>query len=93
VAPRRYALILAALQDRKGRLLDDLTVMLLKFTGRIEWRSAAILDEWQDERRDRTEELVRTLAELLAIMGKDRSACAPTTRLIRRRQSSTTRSS
>ncbi len=32
VAPRRYALVLAALRDARGRVLDDMTAMLLKFS-------------------------------------------------------------
>ena len=39
LAPRRYALLLAALRSARGRLLDDLTVMLLKFSGKIVGRS------------------------------------------------------
>ena len=73
VAPRRYALLLATLRETRGRMLNDLTLMLLKFSGRIEWRSGTILDEWHATRRDQTEELVRTLADLLAILGDHRS--------------------
>jgi TnpA family transposase len=68
VAPRRFALTLAVVKDRKSQILDDLTVMLIRFAGRIEWRSASILREWQDEHRDNTEELIRALADLLIIV-------------------------
>ncbi len=67
VAPRRHALLLATLRETRGRLLDELTVMLLKFTSRIEWRSATKLENWQASRRDQTDELVHTLADLLEI--------------------------
>jgi TnpA family transposase len=67
VAPRRYALLLAALRETRGRLLDDLTVMLLRFSGRIQWRSIASLDDWHASRRDQTGKLVRALADVLAI--------------------------
>jgi hypothetical protein len=33
VAPRRYVLVLSALRAARGRLLDDLTKMFLKFSG------------------------------------------------------------
>ncbi len=71
VAPRRSALLLVALRETRGRLLDDLTVMLLKFSGRIQWRSAASLDGWHTTRRDRTQELIRALADVLAVAGAD----------------------
>jgi len=69
VAPRRYALLLAVLREGRGKLLDELTVMLLKFSGRIQWRSMASLDHWHTRRRAQTEELVRVLAEVLTIAG------------------------
>lgn len=58
VAPRRYALLLAVLREGRGKLLDELTVMLLKFSGRIQWRSMASLDHWHT-RQCAAEELVR----------------------------------
>lgn len=48
--------------------------MLLKFSSRIEWRSAAKLENWQASRRDQTDELVRTLSDLLEIVATKRAA-------------------
>ena len=81
VAPRRYALLLATLRETRGRLLDELTVMLLKLSGRIEWRSATRLDDWQASRRDQTEELVRTLADILTFASSDSPSADKTRRL------------
>jgi TnpA family transposase len=69
VAPRRYALLLAALRAARGRLLDDLTTMLLKFSGKIEWRSQKALAEERIEQVDQSDALVGVLAEILAIVG------------------------
>ncbi len=71
VAPRRYALVLAALRVARGRVLDDLTVMLLKFSGRIMWRSEKYLDEAHIDKVEQTEALIGTLAELLEIVGSN----------------------
>jgi len=73
VAPRRYALVLAALRETRGRLLDDLTVMLLKLSARIEWRSGEHLEEWHTGQRDQTETLIQTLAEVLTIVSGEGS--------------------
>ena len=35
VAPRRYALLLAAFRAARGRLLDELTAMLIKFSAKL----------------------------------------------------------
>jgi hypothetical protein len=43
VAPRRYALLLAALRDARGRVLDDMTAMLLKFSRKVAWISQQVL--------------------------------------------------
>ena len=71
VAPRRYALLLAALRAARGRVLDDLTVMLLRFSGTVVWRSEKYWDEANIDRGDQTDTLIGTLAELLEIVGAD----------------------
>jgi hypothetical protein len=45
VAPRRYALVLPALRDARGRVLDDMTAMLLKFSKKVVWISQQRLAE------------------------------------------------
>jgi hypothetical protein len=69
VAPRRYALALAALRAARGRVLDDLTVMLLRLSGRVVWRSEKYWDEVHIDQGDQTDALIATLAELLEIVG------------------------
>jgi TnpA family transposase len=74
VAPRRYALLLAALRSARGRLLDELTAMLIKFSAKIIWRSEQHLEETSLDRGDQSTTLIATLAELLdVIAGKGRS--------------------
>jgi TnpA family transposase len=69
VAPRRHALLLATLRETRGRLLDELTVMLLKSSGKIVWRSEQYAEESQGNHREQTDELIATLAEILTIFG------------------------
>jgi hypothetical protein len=69
LAPRRYAVLLAALPSVRGRLLDDLTVMLLKFTGKIVGRSEQHLKETRTVLTDQTDTLIATLAQLLKVIG------------------------
>jgi TnpA family transposase len=71
VAPRRYALVLAALRVARGRVLDDLTVMLLRFSGRVAWRSEQYWEEVHIDQGEQTDALINTLAELLEIVGAD----------------------
>ena len=78
VAARRYTLLLAALRAARGRLLDELTMMLIKFSGKIVWRSETYAEETQVEHRDQTDMLIATLGELLTILG---SAGEPATKL------------
>src|SRR5665213_572845 len=74
VAPRRCALLLAALRSARGRLLDELTTMLIKFSAKIVWRSEQHLEETRIDRGDKSTTLVATLAELLEVIaGKGRS--------------------
>ena len=69
VAPRRYALVLAALRVARGRVLDDLTVMLLRLSGRVVWRSEKYWEEAHIDQGEQTDALIGTLAELLEIVG------------------------
>lgn len=68
VAPRRYALLLAAFRAARGRLLDELTVMLIKLSAKIVWRSEERLEETRIDRRDQSTTLIATLAEMLEVI-------------------------
>jgi hypothetical protein len=37
VPPRRFSLLLAALRNSRGRVLDDMTVMLLRRSKKVVW--------------------------------------------------------
>jgi hypothetical protein len=39
IEPRRDALLLSVIRQARGRVLDDLTLMLLKLAHKIEWKS------------------------------------------------------
>ena len=69
VPARRYTLLLAALRAARGRRLDDLAVMLIKFSGKIVWRSEQYAEESQGHHREQTDELIATLADILTIFG------------------------
>jgi TnpA family transposase len=69
VPSRRYTLLLAALRAARGRVLDDLAVMLVKFSGKIVWRSEQYAEESQGNHREQTDELIATLGEILTIFG------------------------
>jgi hypothetical protein len=58
VAPPRYALTLAALRAARGRVLDDLTVMLLRLSGRVVWRTEKYWDEVHIDQGDQTDTLI-----------------------------------
>jgi hypothetical protein len=68
VAPRRYALLLAALRAARGRLLDETTAMLIKFSAKIIWRSELRLEETRIDREDRSDMLIEALGEFLNVM-------------------------
>ena len=55
---RRYALLLAALKEARGRLLDELTAMLIKFSAKIIWRSEQRLEETRRDRHERKDMLI-----------------------------------
>src|SRR5665213_3334767 len=78
VPPRRYALLLAALRAARGRLLDDLTTMLIKFSAKIVWRSEQHLEDTRIERGDQSATLIATLAEMLKVIA---GKCRPTDKL------------
>jgi hypothetical protein len=68
VAPRRYALLLAAFRAARGRLLDELTAMLIKFSAKIVWRSEERLEETHIDRGDQSATLIATLADILTVI-------------------------
>ncbi len=63
--------MLAALRVARGPVLDDLTVMLLRFSGRIVWRSEQYWEEVHIDQGEQTDALIDTPAELLEIVGAD----------------------
>jgi len=63
VAPRRYALVLAALRDARGRVLDDMTAMLLKFSKKVVWISQQRLVESHVEASTETGTLIAVLRD------------------------------
>jgi hypothetical protein len=71
VAPRRYALVLAALRDARGRVLDDMTAMLLKFSKKVVWISQQRLAESHVEESTETGTLIAVLAEILGFLAQD----------------------
>jgi TnpA family transposase len=71
VAPRRYALVLAALRDARGRVLDDMTAMLLKFSKKVVWISQQRLAESHVEESTETGTLIAVLAEMLGFLAQD----------------------
>lgn len=72
VPPRRYALLLAALRASRGRLLDELTGMLIKFSAKIVWRSEQHVEKARIDHDDQDSTLIATLAELLEVIGGER---------------------
>src|SRR5260370_39254815 len=71
VAPRRYALVLAALRDARGRVLDDMTAMLLKFSKTVVWISQQRLAESHVEESTESGTLIAVLAEMLGFLAQD----------------------
>lgn len=74
VAPRRLSLLLALIRHARGSILDDLTTMLLKLAARIERKSEARLAEWYAGRHARTDALIGTFRDALAIRGQSTDA-------------------
>ena len=71
LAPRRYALVLAALREARGRVLDDMTAMLLKFSKKVVWISQQRLAESHVEESTETGTLIAVLAEMLGVLAQD----------------------
>ncbi len=69
VARRRLTLLLAIIRHARGQILDDMTTMLLKLARRIEHKSEERLAEWYAGRRARTDALIKTFRDALAIHG------------------------
>ena len=67
VTPRRHALVLAALRLARGKVLDDLTQMLLRIVRKIEWKSQQRLAEWYANRHNETDLLIRVLQKSLSV--------------------------
>ena len=63
--PRRHALLLSVIYLARGRLLDDLVTMLTKIMLKLQHRAEALLEAWQAERRESSEQLVELLRSLV----------------------------
>jgi uncharacterized protein DUF4158 len=68
---RRLTLLLAAIRQARGQVLDDLTRMLLKHARRIARRSEERLDEWRTQRADATDGLIRAFRDSLIVHGSE----------------------
>ena len=71
LVPRRYALTLAALREARGRALDDMTAMLLKFARKVVWISQQHLAESHVEELTESGTLIAVLAEMLGVLAQD----------------------
>jgi len=69
VAPRRHTLLMAVIHDARGQILDGLTQMLLRLTRKVEWKSEQRLAEWYQNRRIRTDALIRAFHDSLLVHG------------------------
>ena len=69
VDDRRHRLVLAVIREARGRILDEMSQMLLKMTRKIEWRSEEHLNDWHAGRHRQTDSLIRALRDLLAVLG------------------------
>lgn len=71
VTPRRLTLLLAVIREARGRILDDMTKMLLKLARNIEWRSEEYQNDWHAGHHRQTDSLIRALRDLLGALGSD----------------------
>jgi TnpA family transposase len=71
VAQRRLTLLLAMIREARGRILDDMTQMLLKLARNIEWRSEEHLNDWHAGRHRQTDSLIMALRDVLQVLGTD----------------------
>jgi TnpA family transposase len=74
VAPRRHTLLMAVIHDARGQVLDDLTLMLLKFSRKIEWKSEQRLTDWYQKRHNKTDSLIRAFRDSLKVLGSESDA-------------------
>ena len=69
ITPRRQTLLMAVIHDARGQVLDELTQMLLRLTRKVEWQSEQRLAEWYQNRRIKTDALVRAFHDSLLVYG------------------------
>jgi hypothetical protein len=69
ITPRRHTLLMAVIHDARGQVLDELTQMLLRLTRKVEWKSELRLAEWYQNRRMKTDVLIRAFHDSLLVHG------------------------
>src|SRR5665647_90496 len=69
ITPRRHTLLMAVIHDARGQVLDELTQMLLRLTRKVEWKSELRLAEWYQNRRIKTDALIRAFHDSLLVHG------------------------
>ena len=69
ITPRRHTLLMAVIHVARGQVLDELTQMLLRLTRKVEWKSEQRLAEWYQNRRIKTDALIRAFHDLLLVHG------------------------
>ena len=69
ITPRRHTLLMAVIHDARGQVLDELTQMLLRLTRKVEWKSEQRLAEWYQNRRNKTDALIRAFHDSLIVHG------------------------
>lgn len=69
ITQRRHTLLMAVIHDARGQVLDELTQMLLRLTRKVEWKSEQRLAEWYQNRRNRTDSLIRAFHDSLIVHG------------------------
>ena len=67
ITPRRHTLLMAVIHDARGHVLDELTQMLLRLTRKVEWKSEQRLAEWYQNRRIKTDALIRAFHDSLLV--------------------------
>jgi hypothetical protein len=60
---------MAVIHDARGQVLDELTQMLLRLTRKVEWKSEQCLAEWYQNRRNKTDSLIRAFHDSLIVHG------------------------
>lgn len=71
ITPRRHTLLMAVIHDARGQVLDELTQMLLRLTRKVEWKSELRLVEWYQNRRNKTDVLIRAFHDSLLVYGSE----------------------